>query len=204
MPDPSAAQIRDTVARVLDDPAYAWWRTPAESGGGWTQAVGRALRAFFERMAILQAEQPVLYWTLLLVLLLLAVALLVHAGWTVRVALRASAGTAPEDRHGEPLDYRALAARFAARGDHLEAARHVQLAVLELLVARRVIPLARSDSNAVLRQRLRAAPLPEQEQHECLGLIGRLERACFRDHAGSEDLYRAWCGLHERLARDTA
>lgn len=203
MPAPSPAHIRETVARVLDDPLYAWWRTPSESGG-WTQAVVRALRGFFARIAILQAEQPVLYWTLLVGLLVLAVGLLVHAGWTVRVALRASAGTTPGDGRAEHVDYRELAARFAARGDHLEAARHVQLAVLELLVARRVIPLARSDSNAVLRRRLRAARLAEQEQHECLGLIGRLERACFRDDAGSEELYRAWCGLHERLAQDTA
>jgi len=61
VPAPSPAHIRETVARVLDDPLYAWWRTPSESGG-WTQAVVRALRGFFARIAILQAEQPVLYW----------------------------------------------------------------------------------------------------------------------------------------------
>jgi len=203
VPDPTPAHIRETVARVLDDPAYAWWREPAEPGA-WSNAVARAIGAFVKRLGTLEAEQPVLYWTLLITLLLLAVGLLVHAGWTVRVALRAPADGTPAGDHAHALDYRELAARFAARGNHLEAARHVQLAVLELLVARRVIPLARSDSNAVLRRRLRAAPLAEHEQRDCLGLIGRLERACFREDAGSEELYREWCGLHERLARETA
>ena len=203
MPHPTPAHIRDTVARVLDDPTYAWWREPAQPGA-WTNAVTRAIGAFLRRLQTLEAEEPLLYWTLLITLLLLAVGLLVHAGWTVRVALRAPSDGTPGEARADPLDYRELAARFAARGDHLEAARHVQLAVLELLVARRVIPLGRSDSNAVLRRRLRAAPLAEHEQRECLGLIGRLERACFRDDAGSEELYRAWCGLHERLAQETA
>jgi hypothetical protein len=93
---------------------------------------------------------------------------------------------------------------LAGRGEYLEAARHVQLAVLEVLVARRVISLARSEPNGVLRERLRGAALPDHERGLCLALLGRLERACFRDHLGSEDLYQAWCALHERLARETA
>ena len=95
---------------------------------------------------------------------------------------------------------------LAANGRFLEAGRRLQLAVIELLLRRRVVALTRSDSNRILRARLREASLPEPERRDLLDLLDRFERSWFRDGSADRSLYEAWCDVHARLAavRDPA
>jgi hypothetical protein len=194
----SSEALRAAVRAVLAEPEYAWWQ-PQESPDGIAAAIARWSGDLLRWLAALRTDAPAIYWTLVAGLFIVALALLVHATWTVRVALRAR-GTAPVTARASRTDFATLAAALAARGEYLEAARHVQLAVLELLLARRVIALERSEPNAVLRARLRAARLPDADRAACVTLLDRLERAWFRDSTASRDLYDDWRRLHGRLA----
>ena len=95
------------------------------------------------------------------------------------------------------------AAALAASGAFLEAARRLQLAVLDLLLRRRVLELGRADANRALRDRLHRAPLPDAERIDLLALIDRFERAWFRDRIEDPALYADWRSLHARLAGGT-
>jgi len=180
-------EIRALARRILDGPEYAEWR-PSR----WFADVMQWLAALADR-------SPALYWTLVAGLLLVTIALFVHVLWTVRVALRAAGTRPPESSAVSPRRFSQEAEALAAAGHFLEAARRLQLAVLDLLLRVRVLELGRSDANCELRARLRRAPLPDTERTELLALIDRFERAWFRDRDEDPALYTAWRTLHDRL-----
>lgn len=202
MPDPSNEAIRATVHQVLGQPEYAWWWKEHEPSrpGGIMRVVLKWIGELLRWLASLRTDAPVTYWVMMGSLLVVAIGLLAHAAWTVRVALRAQPAEGTSPRAAGRQDFLTLASGLAAGGDYLEAARHAQLAVLDLLVTRRVIRLERSEANLVLRERLRRSALPDNDRRTCLVLLDRLERAWFRDRAASRDLYADWCALHEKLS----
>jgi len=199
MVDPSDERVREVAAQVLSRWEYRRW-TADDTAVGW---VLHRLIDGYRWMVGLSVTNPPLFWLLMALLALVAAGLLAHVTWSVRRALAypsgMPAGPAPVETPSLPDE----AARRAAAGDHLEAARLMQLAVLQRLVRGGVIELAPADANRTLRRRLREAPLPEAPRRECLRLIDQLERAWFRDHTGDAGLYAAWRGLHERLVTST-
>ena len=187
LPTPSDEAVRELATRILERPEYASWRHPYR------------LEPFLDWLGTLWIHHPVLYWTLLAGLVLVAALLLGHVAWALRTALAASApGTAGSAPLAEPR-FADEAEALARRGRFLEAARYLQLAVLQLLLHARVLELARSDANPVLKRRLDAAPLAETERRDLLVLIDRLERSWFRDRREDPQLYAAWRTLHARL-----
>jgi hypothetical protein len=187
-PAPSDAAIRALAAEIVRRSDYTQWRT--------SEWIAHA----FEWLVRLGHERPPLYWALFGTLTLIALVLIVHVTISIRAALRV-----PPRRDGGPGDasltsFVADAEALAAAGRYLEAARRVQLAVIELLLRRRVVALARSDPNRTLRARLREATLPAGERGELIALIDRFERCWFRDGAADRDLYEAWRRAHDRLA----
>jgi hypothetical protein len=199
MGDPSDERIREVAQEVLARWEYRRWLAD-DTAAGW---VLRQIVEWYQWMIQLSLTNPWLFWLLMATMGLVAVALLAHVTWSVRRAL-AYPGSTPA--RAEPVATPSLhdeAARRAAAGDHLGAARLLQLAVLQRLVHGGVIELAQADANHTLRQRLREAPLPEALRLECLRLIDQLERAWFRDRIDDPRLYTAWHGLHERLVAST-
>ena len=185
---PSDAAIRALAAEILQRSEYARWQASEWLAGA------------HEWLARLGHDRPPLYWALFGTLTLIAILLIVHVTISIRAALKV-----PPGRDREPADaalpsFVAEADVLAAAGRHLEAARRLQLAVIELLLRRRIVALARSDPNRVLRARLREATLPAGERGELIALIDRFERSWFRDGAGDRDLYEAWRRAHDRLA----
>jgi hypothetical protein len=108
----------------------------------------------------------------------------------------------PRQTGGEEPSFVVEAEALAARGRFLEAARQLQLAVIQLLLRRRVLDLTRSDPNRTLRTRLRDAHMPEADRRDLLGLIDAFERGWFRDRREDPELYESWRAVHARL--DTA
>jgi hypothetical protein len=181
-------EIRALAARVLDGPDYASWR-PAR----WLEGLLRWLVAFAER-------SPALYWAMVGGLALLTVALCVQVFRSMRAALRVGGARTPAPPAALPPRFADDAAALAAAGAFLEAARRLQLAVLDLLLRHRVLELGRADANRALRDRVRRAPLPDVERADLLALIDRFERAWFRDRTEDPALYADWRSLHARLA----
>ena len=188
-PAPSDEQVRALAAEILRRAEYERWRDAVwiERVLGW--------------LSHLAENRPPLYWALLAVLLLLAVVLIAHVTIALRAALAVPPHATPEPPAAADPRFVAEAEALAASGRFLEAARRLQLAVIELLLRRRVITLARSESNRVLRARLlHDAALPEAERRDLVALVDRFERSWFRDRAGDRALYEAWRGVHDRLA----
>jgi hypothetical protein len=192
---PGDERVREVAQQVLARWEYRRW-TADDTAYGWML---RKFIDFYGWMIDLSFRDPLLFWLLMASLALVACALLAHVTWSVRRALAHPSGApAGPDPVAAP-SLRDEAARRAAAGDHLEAARLLQLAVLQRLVHGGVIELAQADANRTLRRRLQSAPLPDALRFDCLRLIDRLERAWFRDRVDDPGLYAAWHGLHERL-----
>lgn len=196
VPVQSEEQIRNLAAEILSRSPYAQWRHP-DNQLGWRWLLD-ALASFFDALGRLADTRPLLYAALMIVLLAIAVLLLWHVIYSVRRALLAN-GPSPAVATVAVPDLREEARRLAAAGRFLDAARHLQLAALELLLQRGVLQLGRSEPNRTLRQRLRAAALPPREREELLRLIDELERQWFRDRQGEPRLYDGWQVLVERL-----
>ena len=193
-------QIRELARDILARPAYARWRTLQ---AGWLRKVlaqlGQWLQSWLEWMHALSVSQPVLYALVVFALLLTAAALVGHLVYALRVALAAGRVSPTPARATDAPNFVAAAEALAGSGQFLEAARHLQLAVIDLLLRRRTFELRRSDPNRILRARVHAAALPAGERTELLALVDRLETRWFRDRAEDRDLYDAWRRLHARL-----
>ncbi len=194
--DASDEHVRELAAEILAREDYAAGRVDLE---GWERLL-RWLAEWAEWLEALRVTAPGLYWLLLAGLLLLAVVLLAHVVWTVSLALRMPPPEEPPRGARPGPGLLARAESLAAEGRFLEASRNVELATLELLLEQRVIELARSEPNRVLRRRLREAALPDPERGQLLGLLDRLESRLFRDRVEDAELYAGWRALHRRLS----
>jgi len=194
--DASDERVRELAADILAREEYAAFRVDLEAWQGLLRWLGE-LASWLENLRVVS---PVLYGLLVAGLALIALALLAHVVWTVSLALRMPPPASPSSDAPPGPGLLAQAESLAGEGRFLEAARHVELATLELLLEERVIELARSEPNRVLRRRLRAAPLPAPERRQLLGLLDRLESGLFRDRVEDPELYAGWRALHRRVA----
>jgi hypothetical protein len=186
-PAPSDVHVRALAAEILRRGEYGRWRTL-----DW-------FRSILDWLVRLPQDSPPLYWALLGGLVLVTVLLLAHITVAIRAALAAPPPAVPSSGDAERPRFFDEAEVLAAAGQFLEAARRLQLAVIELLLRRRVVALARSDPNRILRARLRDAALPDGDRRDLLVLIDRLERSWFRDRTADRALYESWRDVHERL-----
>jgi hypothetical protein len=195
----SDEEIQRLAGELLSGDEYARYRIDEEAWLAFFDRLARGLDSLLAWFDGLRIESPLLYWSALVALALVAVVLLAHMAWSIRAALRASA---PDDERavaGPRRDLVDEAARLAAQGRFLDAARRLEHACLDELMAQGAIELARGDANRVLRRRLADAPLAEPRRRELLGLVDRLESRLFRDPVDDAELYRGWRRLHAQL-----
>jgi hypothetical protein len=195
----SDEEVRRLARELLAGDEYARYRIDEEAWLAFFERLARgldALRIWFEGLRI---ESPLLYWSALAGLALVAVVLLFHVAWSIRAALRAEPPDAERGKAAPRRDLADEAARLASEGHFLDAARRLEHACLDELMSRGWIELARGDANSVLRRRLSDAPLSEPRRRELLGLLDRLESRLFRDPVDDAELYRGWRRLHARL-----
>jgi len=196
---PPDAEVQRVLAELLAQPRYARRKTDDQAWLELLERLGAWLDGFQLWMADLSAAAPLLYWTLLLGLLGVGVALVAHMGLSLRAALRA-----PEARRvptGAPAnrDLAAEAQALASHGRFLEASRSMHLACLEVLVERGWVDLRRGETNRNLRHKLARAPLPAPQRRALAELLTRLERQVFRDRLEDRSLFEDWRGLHREL-----
>jgi hypothetical protein len=196
---PADDEIRAIAREILARAEYARWHQE-EAAASWVEWLVREMVALQRWFADLAARSPVLFAALLGALALLAAGLFLHVAWTIRQSLRAEPDAAPGTPALRPPAE--TAARLAAGGRFLDAARLMQAAVLEHLVSRRLVALSPAESNAVLTARLAAAPLPGDLGGRAVALVRGLERRWFRDRLEDEALYEAWVRLHGDLVAD--
>lgn len=194
--DASDDRVRELAAEILARDEYAAFRVDVEA---WRRVLDW-LAEWSEWLEGLRLASPGLYWLVLGGMLLVSLLLLGHLVWTISLALRMPPPEGGGGRQPVGPGLLAQAETLAGEGRFLEAARHVELATLELLLEQGAIRLARSEPNRVLRRRLREAPLPAAERRELLGLLDRLEWRVFRDREEDPELYAGWRSLHRRLA----
>jgi HEPN domain-containing protein len=188
--DPDEALVREVAKRILERPEYASWRS--QTSPEW----------LIRWLASLYFENRPLFWAITVTLVVLFVLILWHITYTIRRGLAArphpGTGALPASAPSFVDD----AADLAERGRYLDAARAVQLAVIELLVRAERIRLGRGDANRVLREQLRNARIGDGLREELVESIRTLERHWFRDREEDEDLYRRWRQVYGRLAAD--
>jgi hypothetical protein len=193
--DLSDEQIRTLAAEILSRDEYF---RPGIAEEAWRALLAKIL-GFLDFLEALRFSSPLLYWMILGVLLLAAVVLLAHVVWTVRLALRMPGPETRERTRSAGPGFLEQAERLAREERFLEAARRVELGILELLIGRRVIELSRSDPGRTLREQVRVSALPEAERSSLISLQRQLEAGLFREHAADRVLYQAWLDLHRRL-----
>jgi len=202
MSNPSDEHVRALAKEILARPEYVRWRHD-ELTASWTKWIFRELAELQRALGALATESPWLFATILVGLTLVALALLTHAGWSIWRSLQPDESdqsrAAPE--RTSPM---ATAGTLAESGRFLDATRVIQLAVLEHLVARRVLVLAPAESNAVLTKRLQTGALPPALGHRIVDLVTELERRWFRDRTEDERLYHDWRRLHDDVHTQVA
>jgi len=186
-------RVRELAAEILQRSEYAAWRPLGDDGSLLT--VTASVRAFVDWFLDLPFRQPVLYWTIELGLILVAAILLTHVLWSIRAALNASRVRPETATHAVVPGWIEEAERLHRMGRYLDAARSLQIAVLDVLMRSDRLRLGRSEPNRILRERLHAAPIDVGTRDRLIDLIGRLETAWFRDAAASATLYDDWLTL---------
>jgi hypothetical protein len=141
----------------------------------------------------------VLYIALVAALSLLTVALLWHLATALERAMRRPDGAGRAPSASDRPRWAEEAAALAATGRYLEAAHRLQLGTIDVLVRAGVLDLSRYEPNRVLRRRLDRADLPAADRVEIVALLGRFERAWFRDRTDDPSLYDAWRDMHRRV-----
>lgn len=200
MIDPlSDSQVRDLAKEIIRRPEFAGWRELDLSGFPWLAALRDWLLQLDDLFGSMVIQNPVLLWTIIYSLALLAVLLIAHLVWTIRVALRASPIEISGLKVETGTDFVRLAEELATAGRFLDAAHCLQLACIEQLLRRRLITLSRSEPNRTLRRRLTGSAVPLQEQGRLVRLIDQTETAWFRDRSQDPVLYDGWRQMHSRL-----
>jgi len=196
---PGDAELRGRAADILARGEYAQYRVDERAWMDFYSHLNDAYLALWERLEALHADAPALYWAILAGLLGVAVLLIVHMVWTIRIALRTAAPPEAPPPSVAGTELRERAEALGATGQFLDAARCYQLACLELLIARGSLELRRSDPNPTLRERLAASDLSPRTREEFRAQLDALEAQWFRDREDDPDLFRAWRSLHGSL-----
>ena len=196
---PSDAELRERAAEILARTEYAAYRVDERAWADFYTQLYELYLELWKWLEALHTESPALYWTILAALFAVAVSLLLHMVWTIRIALRAAPPASPRAASDRPADLRARAEALAGAGHFLAAAHCYQLACLDLLIARGGLELRRSDPNTTLRARLAESALPESERDRFCAQLDALEAQWFRDREDDPHLYRAWRDLDGSL-----
>jgi len=198
----SDERARELAREILSRPEYARFRPSVllERFADWLSATLNWLSALYE-------VNPALWYVLFLGLVGVALALLAHVVWSVRVALRA-APPAPERRPaGEPPAFDREAEHLAADGRMLEAAHAMHLACIGRLLRSGALVLRRHDPNRTLRLRVAGAPLAPELRRDFAQLLDQLEARWFRDpvpQPRDRELFESWRSLNARLGATEA
>lgn len=195
-PGASDETIRAAAAEVLAREEYARFRWVEPD---WVLAFQRWLEGVLLWLRDLGDTSPFLFFLLLAGLLVVAVLLIAHIVWSLRVAMRGSPAATTAATPRASRDFTAEAERLASEGDTLGACRALQLACLDLLLRGGTVELARHHGNATLRERLRRSPLAPSLRDDLITAIDALERGWFRDRETSADLYADWQRIHRGL-----
>lgn len=196
---PSDDRARRLAAEILGREEYTRPRQALDSLAHLTDWLRWLDRLF--GLGDLIETNPLLYYLILAALLITAAALITHLVYSIRRALTwATPAPRRATEDGGPR-FSDEAEALARQGHFLEAARRLQLGVLETLLQTRRLELSRSDANRVLRRRLAEAHLAEGERRDLLQLLDRFETSWFRDRQEDAGLYEGWRSLYLRLAR---
>jgi len=190
LPDPDAGEIRELAERILQRPEYADWHPD--------DLIIRLLQWLQQ----LFKTQPELAFAIVGLLTVVFAVIVAHLTWTVRRDLATRVRDDSDANVDAEPRFLERAEDLAGRGRFLDAARTVQLAVIQKLVRGGAVELGRADPNSILRRRLQRAQLGSDTRTELVSLVARLERCWFRDRAEDADLYTAWLHAYTRLGAE--
>ena len=188
-PPAGADSLRAVLDSVFAAPAYRWVERPSHLGflARWFDALGRWLAAF-------RTSHPDGYLAFLALLVVILVAIFVHAGWIFVRTVRARTGgpesgarAAPAPATPEAL--RKEASRFAAEGRYVEAMQTDFLALALELDRRKLLRFHPSKTPAELAAEARVGG----EERQRLGeLVRSLYVHAFARIPCGPSEYAAW------------
>ncbi len=184
-----ADSLRAALDSVFRSPAYDW--RPPDAAAAW---LTEHVRAFLAWLDSLRTLNPLAYRAFITVLVLVLLAIILHAVWIlVRTARQAEQGadtdTAPAPAARGEAWYDAEADRLAEEGRFAEA---VQAAFVAL--ARRLDALGLLQYHASLTpaECAREARLSENDRSRLKRLVAELYRVAFGSGDFGADDYRRW------------
>ncbi|MBW8772052.1 MAG: DUF4129 domain-containing protein [Gemmatimonadetes bacterium] len=189
IPQPPADSLQGVLDAVFAAPKYHWVSRP--NPWRWLLEHFLMLVRWFDG---LRQSAPLVYWTVMLVAVLVLVAILVHAGWLMLRTIRASAapdateaGSRAERRDAEW--YRTRGARLAMQGRYAEAMRFMfEATALDLAAA----GLVRWHPSKTPREYAREAKVSLESRARLTTMVDGLYAASFEGRAFGPDEYDAW------------
>lgn len=197
----SEPEIRALAREILARPEYAkYFDYEAQV---WRELI-ELLLSWLRMLPALYVESPVLYWSIVLALLLLAIALLAHVVWTMSIAMR---NPPPQQGTGAArpdADFAGHAARLAADGAYLEASHQLLLGSLAHAARERYLELRPDDGNRRVCELLRKARIAPELKERLIALIERTQASWFGGRTQSAELYAEWRAVYAELRRSAA
>ncbi len=142
VPPVSETAIRDTMAAVFRQAAYvkrqpSWIARKIDQAFEW-------IASLFQGMGGVRATNPVLFWTIMAILLGVALAIIARLAWVAHLRRIQGVGARPALRGAASLaqgDPWISAQQYAAAGDFTSAAHALYLALLNAIARRGLVRL---------------------------------------------------------------
>jgi hypothetical protein len=195
LPDLSDPAVLKLTHQILERPEFAAATSPK-----WMTDWEQKFAQWIASLEFLRDANPVLYWTIFGVVILVAIALFAHIIWTVWIATHTLAPREGRIARATAPDLAADAARLAEDGYYLEAAHRLMLASFRTLGERAVIELRPDRSNRWIRAALHKSALGAELAADLDGLVQRTERRWFSDRENDPAIYAQWRTAFERLS----
>jgi hypothetical protein len=197
----SDARVEQELERIFGDPAYErGFREIAPPPSlvsffrGIWERITEWLRALNESFQGLNARSPLLFWLLFAGLTIVLLLLLLHIGWTLRLALRAKPPAREDEEPHAPKRTRAQqllaeSRELASRGRYAEALRLLFLALLSALHDKEIAVAPESWTNHEIVGALR---VPEDLRMRLARVADAFDRGWYGQRELAADLY-AFC-----------
>jgi hypothetical protein len=197
--DFSDTAVHKLTAEILARPEYS---TVAPKMPFWVEWLHR-LSKLLDRLQLLHDSAPLLYWTIVAIVALVAITMIAHMIWTLRIAMRlpeAFPRRLPIGRSGpDPVREANMLARS---GNYLEAGHCLMIATFHTLADRSIIELRPDRSNRWIRRAVRESPLSSRLADDVDVLVERTEHRWFGGRENESEIYTQWLSVLERLSAE--
>ncbi len=191
MSEVSDSEVRELAREILARDEYHAADGKVEAPNALVEMLDW-FRSWMEALNRLYETDPLRFWLINGLLLLVLVALIAHIVWSVSRALKVAEPASDPMVESTQIDFQGQAEELAHQGEFLEAAHRLWLAFLDRTARSGWIRLRPEDTNRHVRAELALAGFDAGLRDEVFQLIDETERSWFRDRNQDPQLYERW------------